>query len=157
MSELECSKPTQALLALAFDIGEKRIGSAIGNGASRTAHALNTLSYHGREFPWGQIEHMLQSWQPSVIVVGLPEERTCVDSARRAKMFARQIRERYGKPVYLIDESYTSVNARQLFSVQRGMGRRHAGQRKGHLDGLAAKLIAEDFFAWYDIVEPFTD
>ena len=117
---------------LAFDFGLKRIGVAVGEPELRTAHPLPAVSR------FQQIEHLVDEWKPSSLVVGLP---TSVQGAahkmtRQAEDFARRLEKRFRLPVARVDERYTSVEAE---SKLRGL-------KNKAVDSVAAQLILEQYF-----------
>ena len=117
---------------LAFDWGLKRTGVASGNRLTRSASPQATLRAEGAA-RWPLIEARLREWQPDALVVGIP---THPDGAAHANTalalkFARQLRGRFGLPVYEVDERYSTTEAHSL-------GARDA-------DAAAACIILEQF------------
>jgi len=122
-----------AQCALAFDFGLKRIGVASGSRLGGTASPLTTLKESGKAvFP--AIEKLLLVWQPDALVVGVPRHPDGAPHAMTAAAlkFAASLRGRFHKPVFEVDERYTSVEAQSL------------GARD--VDAVAAALILEQFF-----------
>ncbi|WP_089729253.1 Holliday junction resolvase RuvX [Candidatus Thiosymbion oneisti] len=122
---------------LGFDFGPRKIGVAVGQLVTRSASALTTIRSHRNGPDWAGIEQLVREWQPTGAVVGLPfnmddTESTTAPGARR---FARQLKERCGLEVYLVDERLTSLEAR------RRLGRDAVSLEA--IDALAAKLILE--------------
>ncbi len=116
---------------LAFDFGLKRIGVAVGEPETRTAHPLPAV----QGFP--QIEKLVAEWQPGQLVVGLPVAESGVHGlARRVARFARQLEGRYRLPVARVDERFTSVEAES----------RLKGLKRKNVDSVAAQLILEQYF-----------
>jgi putative holliday junction resolvase len=97
---------------LAFDFGARRTGVAVGNRISRSAQALKTLHAQGDAL-WPQVQACLQEWQPDALVVGVPlhPDGAAHEMTARAKKFARQLQGRFQKPVFEVDERYSSVQA----------------------------------------------
>jgi putative Holliday junction resolvase len=128
-------------VVLAFDYGEKRIGVAIGNTLTRSARALKTIAHDTVDGRFAQIEALLREWQPARLVVGRPShpDGAAHQMTARCERFARQLEGRFGVPVTLVDERYTSaIAAREL----RGAPRRAAED----VDSRAAALILESYF-----------
>src|SRR5690606_3771731 len=65
-------KRDQALSALGFDFGTKRIGVAYGQSLTGTAQAVATLPAHDGVPDWQVLTSLVESWKPDVFVVGLP-------------------------------------------------------------------------------------
>ena len=100
---------------LCFDHGEKRIGVAVGQAVTGTASPLETVTVKNNIPDWDSITHLINSWQPVSLIVGMPltmdgchQEMTGI-----ATRFIRQLKGRYHLPVYEIDERLSSYEARQ--------------------------------------------
>jgi putative Holliday junction resolvase len=126
--------------ALAFDVGTRVIGVAIGNRLSGSARALTTLA----PGDWPRLDALVVEWRPDAFVVGLPLTLDGDEQAmsRRARAFAVQLEQRYPRPVHLVDERNTSREAARRFAQQRAGG---AAKRKdaAAIDALAAAIILE--------------
>ena len=131
-------------ILLAFDFGLRRLGVATANRQTRTASPLTTLRVD-RTMPWADIDRILADWQPTQLIVGVPEGEGAVAIARQARAFAAALGERYDLPVATVDETLTSVAAQSELAEGRRSGylRRRVG--RGRVDRLAACLIAEQW------------
>jgi putative Holliday junction resolvase len=100
---------------LAFDYGLKRTGVASGNRITRTATPQATISAEG-DARFGLIAARLKEWQPDALVVGVPyhPDGAAHENTARALKFARQLRGRYGLPVFEVDERYSTTEAHAL-------------------------------------------
>lgn len=141
MPELEFPSGT----FLGFDFGKRRIGVAVGQGTTRTASALTTVS-NGAEPDWQAISKLVLDWRPAGLVVGLPvdEEGQDTKMSGLATDFGRALESRYKIPVFYMDERLTSSEAGGQFVEARAQGR---ARRKdiGRLDAVAAKIILENW------------
>jgi putative Holliday junction resolvase len=128
--------------ALAFDVGTRVIGVAIGNRLSGSARALTTLAPDD----WTRLDALVAEWRPDALVVGLPLTLDGGEQAmsKHARAFAAQLEQRYQRPTHLVDERNTSREAARRFAQQRASG---AAKRKdaATIDALAAAIILE---AW---------
>ena len=136
---------------LAFDFGLKRIGVAVGDWETRTAHPLETVSEEANDPRFARIGGLIGEWRPVALVVGLPlslegEEH---DLTRRCRRFANQLHGRFGLPVTLVDERLTSVAAENRLSEAGIFGKK----RKAVLDSLAAQEILQDYFAQHETTQ----
>ena len=132
---------------LAFDFGEKRIGVAVGEWALRQAHPLTIIHGEANAERFAAIAALINEWQPTSLVVGLPLSLDGEAHAMtaRATRFANQLRGRFALPVAYTDERLSSIEAAERL---RESGHR-AKNAKGHktpLDALAAQIILEDYF-----------
>ena len=98
---------------LAFDFGAKRTGVAVGNRMLRTATPQPTIRAESSEGRLAEAAARVQAWQPDALVVGVPfhPDGASHDNTARARKFARQLRARCGKPVYEVDERYSTTEA----------------------------------------------
>jgi putative Holliday junction resolvase len=129
---------------LAFDFGTKRIGVAVGEMLIGQAHALTHIAGEESGPRFAAIAGLIDEWKPQRLVVGLPlsVDGTPHDLTRRAERFARQLEGRFGLPVSLVDERYTSVEAE---STLRAAGAQRALREK-KVDAAAAQLILQQYF-----------
>jgi putative Holliday junction resolvase len=110
MSAVEVPAHFQTFLA--FDYGLKRTGVAVGNRLLRTATPQPTIRAEG-EARMAAAQARVREWQPDALVVGVPfhPDGASHDNTARARKFARQLRGRCGKPVYEVDERYSTTEA----------------------------------------------
>lgn len=113
MSDAVPDVPAQFQTFLAFDFGLKRTGVAVGNRMLRTATPQPTIRAEGSDARLAQCDARIQEWQPDALVVGVPfhPDGASHDNTARARKFARQLRARCRKPVYEVDERYSTTEA----------------------------------------------
>ena len=130
---------TQTLIA--FDFGEKRIGTAIGQTVTRTATPLETIPVRGARPDWNAVDRLVESWKPDALVVGLPLNMDGTDQwiTDRARRFANRLHVRSGLPVHLADERLSTREAWTRLI--------ESGSRRGGPDPVAAQVILEGWFA----------
>jgi putative Holliday junction resolvase len=129
---------------LAFDFGEKRIGVAVGEWETGTAHALEVIAGEANAPRFARIAALIAEWRPTELVVGLPLhlDGTEHDMTRRCRRFANQLHGRFGLPVALVDERLTSAAAEADLAAAGVFGNR----RRAALDSVAAQGILQDHF-----------
>jgi putative holliday junction resolvase len=117
---------------LSFDFSLRRVGVATGNGLTRTATPLLTLSDEG-DARFAAIGKLIGEWRPDALVVGVPfhPDGAPHDNTERARRFARRLAGRFGLPVHEVDERWTTTEARSLGAADA--------------DAAAAALILEQF------------
>ncbi|MDO5289917.1 MAG: Holliday junction resolvase RuvX [Pseudomonadota bacterium] len=122
---------------LAFDLGLKRTGVAVGNRITRTATPQPTLRAEG-DARWPLIAQRIADWQPHALVVGVPfhPDGAAHEHTVRARKFARQLRGRFGLAVYEVDERYSTTEAHADI---------HAGRARNDADAVSAAIILEQF------------
>lgn len=118
----------------AFDFGVKRIGVAMGNTMLRQAEPLKVISATDNARRFADIQKLLDEWKPALLVVGLPmhPDGNEHEMTARARRFANQLHGRFGLPVELVDERYSSA----VISAKRGEV----------IDDRAAAIILQQYF-----------
>lgn len=102
-----------ASVVLGFDYGLKRIGVAIGNAVTKESRPLKIIPWKTNEEKWREIQKLIKDWEPDAFVVGVPchsdgQENTMT---KPCQSFGRQLYGRFNKPVYFVDERFSSVEA----------------------------------------------
>ena len=97
---------------LAIDLGLKRSGVAVGNRLLRSATPQATIHAEG-DARFAQVALRLAEWQPDALVIGVPyhPDGASHENTARALKFARQLRGRFGLPVFEVDERYSTTEA----------------------------------------------
>lgn len=122
---------------LCLDVGERRIGVAVGDTGVRIAIPLKTIEVDGDE-----IQAILQSYieeKAKLIVVGYPRNQQGETTQQTAyvEQFIEPLRE-HAKIVFQ-DESLTSVQA------EKRLAARKTPYTKGDIDAEAAAIILQDY------------
>jgi putative Holliday junction resolvase len=129
---------------LGFDFGNKKIGVAIGQTTTRTASPLHTIRSINQKPNWDAISKLINEWQPAGLVVGISRQTDGSDNIITPRMlkFCRQLEGRYKLPVYQIDETLSTFEAKQLLfdEVQLSAGKLWKVQ-----DQQAARLILQSW------------
>ncbi len=139
---------TRHWTALAFDYGQKRIGVAAGDSVTRRARPLTTLECGAAGIDWPAIGHVVNEWQPAILVVGVPfnADGSRGQLANTAQDFARKLGRLHKIPVDLVDERWSSLEAAQALKGARAAGRRNRRVRREDVDAAAACVILERWF-----------
>ena len=119
---------------LGFDFGIKRIGVAIGNTMIRQAQPLSVIKEIANEPRFAAIAALIAEWGATRVVVGLPShpDGTEHEMSARCRRFANQVHGRFGLPVELVDERYSSA----VIAARRGEV----------IDDRAAAIILQQYF-----------
>jgi putative Holliday junction resolvase len=136
-------------VVLAFDFGLKRIGLAAGDTITRSAAPLPAIAASGNGPDWASIERVLHSLHPQRLVVGAPynADGTPGVLAPAAKFFASELEKRFGLPVNMVDERWSSLEAHEELKRQRASGERRRRVRREDIDSAAAAVILQRWFA----------
>ena len=123
---------------LALDVGEKRIGVAVGDSGVRIAVPFDTIEVDGNEIQ--RIAQLVVSERVDTVVVGYPRNQSGEPTAQTAYVenFAKQLTD-IAPDLVFQDESLTSVLAEQRL---KGYGRPYS---KGDIDAQAAAIILQDY------------
>ena len=103
---------------LALDIGEKRIGVAVGSvvpfgrgalDATDTAHVIEA------------VRDLIKAESITGLLVGIPRVKSgdITSSQHNALAWAKRLEAAFGLPVELVDESYTSQEAETQLRAQK--------------------------------------
>lgn len=123
---------------VALDVGEKRIGVAVGDTAVKIAVPYETVAVDGDELT--RIARIIADEEPAGVVVGYPRNQSGEATAQTAyvEAFAEQIKPMISD-LYFQDESVTSVLAEERLKAS---GARYT---KEDIDAQAAAIILQDF------------
>jgi len=132
---------------LGFDFGTRRIGVAVGQTQTATAQGIATLRYNQCKIPWEQIDELIQTWQPDMLVVGIaePADGKETDFLKKTLAFSHQLTTRYGLPIRTVDERLTTQQADALIQDSTPAGKSITPRRKSLRDQLAAELILKTY------------
>ena len=128
---------------LALDLGEARIGLAVGGDVGGIVFPAGHLTRTKLTQDVSNVLEVAGEKQADALVVGVPYslDGGIGPVARRALGFIRYLQRSTSLPVYAVDERFTSVEAEALL--------REAGQEpsrdKGSVDEAAAVLILRRF------------
>lgn len=123
---------------LALDIGEKRIGVALGDDAVKIAVPMEAIEVDGSELE--AIAKYIAREEADVVIIGYPRNQSGEATAQTVyvEAVAKQI-EIFAPQVVFQDESLTSVLAEQRL---KNLGKPYT---KGDIDAHAAALILQDY------------
>lgn len=129
--------------AIAFDIGDKRIGIAVSDPFGEFALPLET--YHRKNFN-KDIEYLVKVAKDryaDVIVCGLPLnfDGTKSEQTLKTESFVEELKKHTDIPVVFEDERFTTMEARRV--LIEGNVRRE--DRKAVIDKVAASYILENY------------
>jgi len=130
--------------AIAFDIGDKRIGVAISDPFNEYAIPCETY-FRTRNFSVDveAIAKIAVERGAGVIVCGMPVNFDGSESVQTVKTqdFVQALREKTELPIELEDERFTTMLARET-QIAGGVKR---GERKKTIDSIAASYILESY------------
>jgi len=128
----------KSITIVCLDVGEKRIGVAVGDSAIRIAVPFETIQVDGSEIE--TIAEVFIKEKADVLVIGYPRNQSGETTAQTkfVEDFAAKLSDIATKIVFQ-DESLTSVIAeQQLIGYKRPYS-------KGDIDAQAATIILQDY------------
>ena len=130
------------MATLALDLGKRKIGAAINDEISLTAHPLRPLSGHSFDSLVKQLQGLFAERDITQLVVGLPLNMDGSEgpASRRARALARRLHSALGVPVHLHDERLSSFEAKE-----RLKGRLKGSRLNEAVDSMAAAIILENW------------
>ena len=116
---------------------------AIASFELGAARPLQVLRERDEEARITSLARLVEDWQPVLLVLGLPLDREGAEQAqsRRVRRFAARLERRFGLPLVLHDERWSTAAAEASLRAQGGTARVLA--RDG--DAEAAREILQGF------------
>ena len=130
--------------AIAFDIGDKRIGVAVSDPFNE--YAMPCETYFRTKSFWVDVEAVAKialDKGAGVIVCGMPVNFDGTESVQTVKTrdFIEALKTKTELPIVLEDERFTTMQARDT-QIMGGVKR---GDRKKTIDSIAASYILESY------------
>ncbi|MBS5479341.1 MAG: Holliday junction resolvase RuvX, partial [Coriobacteriia bacterium] len=124
---------------IALDIGERRVGVAFGDTASRVAVPLTVLPANEVEVPGRSFKRVLEDHEPDMLLCGRPLTMAGEEGpqAQRVMAIARKVADACGLELAFTDERLSSAQAKRILHEQ-GLSER---QMRGKIDCIAASLF----------------
>jgi putative Holliday junction resolvase len=132
-----------AVIHLALDVGEKRIGVAVSDETALLASPLMTIRRKSTASALEAVARVVVETGAELVVVGLPVsfDGQLHGQAKAIQSFAAKLRGRLAQPVTFADETLSSVRAEEAL---RAAGARPDRIRE-RLDAAAAAVILQDY------------
>ncbi len=128
---------------LALDVGNKRVGVAVGSTEGGIASPLAVIVRRTAEQDAAELGALVREYEVDELIVGLPQN---TDGSRGEQVtltqnYADRIQPLLGLPLQYHDERYSTAAAMQM-QRQRGMNEK---QGRKSVDAAAAAVILQDF------------
>ena len=128
---------------LAFDFGTQHIGVAVGQTITKTSSPLIVINVarEGKEI-WNTISNLIDEWKPDQLLVGKPlnMDGTPSDMMKKVDPFFQKLQKISDIPCELVDERFTSFEAKQLMQKD---------SKDDRIDDLAAKIFLDNWIEHY--------
>jgi putative Holliday junction resolvase len=124
---------------LCLDIGEKRVGIAAGDTATRIAFPVGMLAAEDVFAGGPTFRRALEDHEPDLLLIGLPLSLNGREDkqAQRVRELAERLAEQTGLPLVYQDERLSSAEARRVLQ-EAGCTQR---EMRGKIDAIAASLV----------------
>ena len=128
---------------LALDIGEKRIGVAVGDETGTLARPLTTIMRASKRQDFERIAKLVTEQSAERVVAGYPQSLSGDEGpqAQRVRRYVEALATTLPVPVELWDERYTTVEATDRLHEAN----RRRPRDRGQLDAAAAAVILQDY------------
>ncbi|WP_462412308.1 Holliday junction resolvase RuvX [Neobacillus sp. Marseille-QA0830] len=130
---------------LGLDVGSKTVGVALSDELGWTAQGLLTLKINEekQEFGFDEIGQLIEEYQVSKVVVGLPKNMngTIGPRGESSQNYAQEIERRFSVPAVLWDERLTTMAAERVL-LEADVSRK---KRKKVIDKMAAVMILQGY------------
>lgn len=140
-----CAPPPSPQILIGIDYGLRRVGVAAGDTLTCRARPLPAIPAHDGVPDWVQLDRLCKDIGPARIVVGCPYhiDGSEGDWTKRVRNFAADLGKRWSLPVSLVDERFTSQDAKTELRDARASGVRSKRVVRAAIDSGAAALILE--------------
>lgn len=128
---------------MGLDVGSKTIGVAVSDPLGITAQGLETIRRKNKRLDFEQLALLIRDYDVREIVVGYPLRLSGAEGTQSEKMrlFAEELRKKFGLPVHLWDERLTSTQANRILREAEVSIRKRAQA----VDRMAAVLILQNW------------
>lgn len=132
---------------IAFDYGINQIGLAVGQTLTGSANGIDVLRARDGQPNWDQVQSVIETWRPSLLLVGLPlnMDGTESDFCGRARKFGRRLHGRFGLETLMVDERLSTREAKSRDRERSGKTRQ--SYRQDPIDNIAAQIILESWLS----------
>jgi putative holliday junction resolvase len=126
--------------ALGLDVGNRRIGVAVSDASKLLARPLCLIDRKAEDGVM-RVVALVREQQADEVIVGNPlnTNGSAGPQAERVQQFAEQLRTQLSVPLVLVDERYSTQDAREIVQSKK------AKQQPKHDDALAAAVILQRY------------
>ncbi len=126
---------------IALDVGDARIGVAVGHTIARLPHPLGIINSQPLTDAIVAIKYTIMAQQEvTAIVIGMPLSQDGDQTAQSNKVteFSQVLKNEISLPIYFVDESFSSVDADEYIKQHKIVTK--------HNDSIAACLVLQRYF-----------
>ncbi len=128
---------------LALDVGDRRVGAAIGNSDLRVATPIQVVERRSLEQDAQAFSDIVSKYGVDQLIVGLPRnmDETVGPQAAIVRAYAEKIAQALNLPLTLWDERLTTIDATARLASTGA----HGKKSRRTLDAIAASVILQDY------------
>ncbi len=128
---------------LGIDLGEKRLGLALGSSESRLARPFEVIEHRSRMTDINAICEIIRQNNVEAVVIGASyqEDGNLNSMGRHAVSFGNALKTSFPIPVEYQDEAFSTVDAGRI-ALEAGRSQK---LRRGHQDAIAAAVILQSY------------
>ncbi len=128
---------------LALDVGDRRVGAAIGNSELRVATPIQVVERKSLEQDAHAFSDIVSKYGVDQLIVGLPRnmDETVGPQAATVRAYAEKIAQALNLPLTLWDERLTTIDATARLASTGA----HGKKSRRTLDAIAASVILQDY------------
>ena len=128
---------------LCLDVGDRRIGVAVGDVGIALARPLTVIQRKGGRPDLDAVAQLAREHNVERIVVGLPRslDGTLGPQARKVQAFVAALTRYVDTPIEMWDEQFSTVEAERLMA-ETGVRRE---KRRGQVDAIAAAVVLQSY------------
>lgn len=126
---------------ISLDIGDARIGLAVGHTVARLPHPLGLINSQPVSDAIVAIKYTIQTQQEVIaLVVGMPlnQDGGHTAQSKKVKDFCDVLKKEITLPIYFVDEAFSSVDADEYIKQHKIVTK--------HNDSIAACLVLQRYF-----------
>ena len=130
---------------LALDVGDRRVGVAIGDSEVRIATPVDIVERKSLEQDVNALKRIVRNYGVEQLIVGLPRnmDETIGPQAVSVRVYAEKIAQTLSLPLTLWDERLTTIDAAERLASTGTRGSLRKSRRA--LDAIAASVILQDY------------
>jgi putative Holliday junction resolvase len=128
---------------MALDPGTRQVGVALSDPGANIAYPLTTIARRPHQKFLKKVLELALEHQPEQVAMGLPlaKDGSKGAAAQRALALASELRKVLNIPIETIDESFTTIEAKELFE-EIGVKNK---KREKLVDSFSAAIILERY------------
>lgn len=128
---------------MSLDVGSRTIGVACSDALLLTAQGIETIRRTSLEKDFGRLKELIEAYEVSEIVVGMPKNMngTKGERAEKTEAFVGKLQEVVSLPIAYWDERLSTVMAERSL-LEADVSRK---KRKGVIDKMAAVVILQGY------------